>query len=275
MRWTAFFFAFVVSAVPGVALEIVQPAIAQSDGGTPLPAGFTHIPGEVLFLSFLADGYKRTADDKMTISYSVDAFDPKGIKIFETVSNQVVAELTPQDKEWKPKMRLEVPIPPLAPSGKYRIVIKARDEIAMTTAEKEVPFEVRGAQVAPSETLVIRNFRFLRNEDDQRPLAKAVYRPGDAVWARFEITGYKYGKDNQVDVRYGITVIAGSGKVLWSEPEAAVESSTSFYPKPYVPGAMGLNLEKDIRPGDYTIAVVARDQIGMQTYEDKYVFTIE
>jgi hypothetical protein len=70
-------------------------------------------------------------------------------------------------------------------------------------------------------------------------------------------------------------VIAPSGKILWTQPEPAAEQSESFYPKRYVPAAMGINLQKTIRPGEYTIAVQAKDAVGGQTYEAKFPFTIE
>jgi hypothetical protein len=95
------------------------------------------------------------------------------------------------------------------------------------------------------------------------------------MWARFDIIGFKYGDGNAVDVSYGVTLLAPGGKVLWSQPDAAFDKSQSFYPKRYVPGAMSLNLQPNIRPGEYTMVVTARDQIGNQTCESREVFRIE
>ena len=147
--------------------------------------------------------------------------------------------------------------------------------IAKTSVELPVPFLVRGRDVEPSETLTVRNFRFFRGEEDTQALAKAVYKPGDGVWAKFDITGYKYGDKNKIDVSYVTTVIAPSGKVLCTQPEPAAEQSESFYPKLYVPASMGINLTANIRPGEYTIAVQVKDAGGGQTYEAKYTFTVE
>src|SRR4029450_2523537 len=112
-------------------------------------------------------------------------------------------------------------------------------------------FEVRGHEIAPSDTLVIRNFHFYRAEEDQNPLTAVVYRPGDTVWARFDIIGYKFGAGNKVDTAYGIAVLNAAGKVLFSQNEAAIEQSSSFYPKRFIPGSMNLSLQTNIRPGDY------------------------
>jgi hypothetical protein len=154
-----------------------------------------------------------------------------------------------------PRIRTQIAIPPLVGSKTYKIVVKVEDVVGKTSAELSVPFQVRARDVPLSETLVVRNFRFFRGEDDTQELPKAVYKPGDGVWARFDITGFKYGAKNKVEVSYVTSVIAPSGKVLWTQPEPAAEQSESFYPKPYVPAAMGISLQSNIRPGDYTIAV--------------------
>jgi hypothetical protein len=129
--------------------------------------------------------------------------------------------------------------------------------------------------VTPSETLVVRNFRFFRNEDDAQALAKASYKPGDGVWAKFDITGFKYGEQNKIDVSYVASVVAPSGKVLWTQPEPADEQSESFYPKRYVAASFGITLQPTIRPGEYTIAVEVKDAVGKQTHEAKGTFVIE
>ena len=134
---------------------------------------------------------------------------------------------------------------------------------------------MRGYQLDPSDTLVVRNFRFYRAEEDTQPVEKAVYNPGDSVWARFDITGYKFGPKNKMDVSYLVSLINSEGKVLYTQPQPAVEQTESFYPKRYVPAAMGLNLQKNIRPGEYTIAVAVKDAVGDQSFDGKYTFTVQ
>jgi len=149
------------------------------------------------------------------------------------------------------------------------------DLVGKTKAELSVPFVVRGRDVESSDSLTVRNFQFFRSDEATQPLEKAAYRPGDGVWARFDLTGYRYGPGNKIDVSYVTSVIADSGKVLWTQPEPAVEQSESFYPKRYVAASMGITLQKNIRPGVYTIAVQAKDGVGNQTYETRQTFTVE
>jgi hypothetical protein len=106
-------------------------------------------------------------------------------------------------------------------------------------------------------------------------MPQGLYKPGEPVWAKFDITGFKYGEKNRIDVSYITSVIAPSGKVLWTQPEPAAEKSESFYPRRYVPAAMGITLQNNIKPGEYTIAVAAKDAVGGQTCEVKFNFVVE
>jgi hypothetical protein len=275
MQPLALLFFFTVTAAAGAPLAITNVIAHQMEDGplTSVPKSF--VTGEVVFLSFQLDGYKVSPDNRVKLSYLIDALDPKGVKIVETIESNVDSEVTPQDKEWKPKVRQQIVIPPLALPGVYKFVIKASDDQAKTTAEKEHTITVTGHQVAESPTLVIRNFGFYRSEDDRKPLAPAAYRPGDAIWARFDITGFQYGPTNRIEVEYGISVLSPGGKVLFTQEQAAVERSESFYPKRYIPSIFSLRLQPGTTPGEYSILLTARDHIGGQTYEQKETFSVE
>jgi len=256
-------------------LEVVRPIIAQSDGGVSSPPGFEHVAGETLFFSCRISGYAKTPEEKVHVAYSVEAFDPKGLPLTEIYKNELVNDVAPQDKEWMPKIATEIQIPPLVGAGTYKVLIKIEDLVANTKAELSVPFEVRSKAVQPSDTLVARNFQFFRGEEDTQPIEKAVYRGGGALWAKFDIIGFKYGDKNRIDVSYVTSVLGPSGKVLWTQPEPAVEQSESFYPKRYVVASMGITLLAKTTPGEYKIAVTITDAVGKQTYETKQTFTVE
>src|SRR5208283_6046679 len=99
--------------------------------------------------------------------------DPHGVRIVEPIAAEIEETLAAEDKNWKPPVRQEIVVPPLADSGTYKIAISVTDVIGNnTTAAKEVPFEVRGRRVDPSDSLVVRNIRFYRGEDDKEALSK-------------------------------------------------------------------------------------------------------
>jgi len=254
---------------------ILKLAISDMEDGAIVPPSFAFVPGQFVFVSFEVGGYQVSPERKLHLSYKVDALDPKNVPLMETIANTLQTTLSDEDKNWRPKIRQQILLPPLAGSGAYKIAIHVTDDLAKATVSQEMTVQVRGHDVAPSETLIIRNFHFYRGEEDRDPLAVAAYRPGDTLFARFDIIGYKLASHNGVDVDYGLSVIAPSGKVLFTQEKAAEEKTSSFYPKPYVPGSMNLNIYKDTRPGQYTIVFTARDHVGNQTYEAKENFTVE
>jgi hypothetical protein len=256
-------------------LAVVKPTVSDRDGGAAVPGSFVHDPGETMFFSFQVDGFTASSAERVHLTYKMDALDPHGVHLMEPVAAEIEETLAPEDKNWKPTVRQEIVIPPLAGSGTYKIAIAVTDLIGKATATTEVPFEVHGRRVDPSDTLVIRNIRFLRGEEDKQALSKAAYRPGDAVWARFDIIGFKFGEANAIDVSYDVAVLASNGKVLYSQPQAGSDRSQSFYPKRYVPAVFSLATKPNTHAGEYTVAITAHDGVGNQTFEARQSFTIE
>lgn len=257
------------------AFSIVKAALHQYEDGPALSPDFVFAPGETAFVSFYLQGYKVSPENRIHLQWRVEARDAAGTLLAEPFQKEIQAELSPEDKDWRPLARHSVPVPPLGDPGTYRIRIGARDLLAGTETSAEITFRAGGRQVEPSDTLVVRNFRFLPSEEDRDPLLVPAYRPGQALWARFEIRGYKYGEKNAVHVEYGLEVLGPTGKSLYQEPQAASEQSSSFYPKKYLTGTLSLNLQANARPGQYTIVLRVRDLIGGQSSETRHGFRIE
>jgi len=256
-------------------LAIVRPVISQVEESAGEPAGFHFTPGEVLFFSCRVAHAAKAADGKIRVAYSVAAFDPQGVQLNETYKNEFNDEVTAEDKEWMPRIQTQLMIPPLAGSGTYKVVVKAEDEVAKTTAQLEAPFEVRGHIVEPSATLTVRNFRFYRAEGGKQPAESAIYHAGETMWTGFDIIGFRYGEGNKIDVSYVASIMLPDGKVLWKQPEPAAEQSQSFYPKRYISGEFSINLQAGVKPGSYIVGVQVKDAIGNQTYESRQPFTVE
>jgi hypothetical protein len=275
MRNVLFTLAFLAAGQAAEPLKIVNAVAHQMEDGSmaTVPKSFT--TGEVVFFSFQLENYSVSPEKKVKLSAKIDALDSKGVRLQEPVLSTVDTEITPKDKEWKPKLRAQVIIPPLALAGIYKIGVKAVDHLNGAEAAAEIPLTVTGRNVAESDTLTVRNFGFYRTEDGPEPLSTPAYRAGDTVWARFDITGYKYGEGNAVDVEYGVSVLSPSGKVLFSQPRAAAEQTASFYPKRYLPNSFNLNIQPKTPPGAFTIVLTVKDNVGDQTYETKQQFSVE
>ncbi|MGD0014413.1 MAG: hypothetical protein ABSD56_08330 [Bryobacteraceae bacterium] len=256
-------------------LAIVRPALREYEDGPAAAAENPFLTGETVFFSFQIAGYQVSPESKTDLRCRVEAADPAGILIVEPIGQDLATQVSPEDKNWMPVVRGSFLIPPLALAGAYRVRIAVEDRLSGQKTSAELALPVRGRRVEPSDTLVTRNFRFLRAEDDPEPLAPAVYHAGDSIWARFDITGFHYGEKNHVHVEYGIAMVTLSGRTLYSQPQAAIEDDATYYPKRYLAGALSLSLGQDFKPGEYVIVLTVRDQVGNQTAESRHAFRVE
>jgi hypothetical protein len=268
--------------VPAAAarLEIVQPALHQYEGGPALTGAVEFFPGDTVFLTFRVSGFElveKANEESLALEYEIDALDPQGVRLQEKVGGKVSAVVRPEDKKakWLPLVEYSVLVPPAAPPGEYRLALAVRDVNSGAEARRDVTFRVRGRYVEPSETLVVRNFRFYRSEVDTRPLEVPAYRPGDTLWARFDITGYKLGPNNRFSIDYGLSVLSESGRVLYTQEVAAADERESYYPERYTQGSLSLSLTRDLAKGAYTILLTVRDHLGDQTYQVRQNFFVD
>ncbi|HUJ50515.1 MAG TPA: hypothetical protein VLW25_09960 [Bryobacteraceae bacterium] len=256
-------------------LAVVATAFAQIDDGPAAAHDDQFVPGETLFFRCQVEGYKKSENNEIQLAYQVEAEDARGVKLLLPEKGVVKTTLSPEDKNWLPKIRYTVVIPPLAETGEYHVTVTVKDGLAGSSAETRATFLVQGRDVAPSDTLTVRNFRFYRGENDDKALDVPAYRPGDSLWGRFDMTGYKIGDKNLFDIGYGLVVLRVDGSVAYSQPEAANSKEAPFYPQRYQPGELSLNMPKDIAKGEYTIVLTVHDNLGQQTCEAREKFSIE
>jgi hypothetical protein len=206
----------------------------------------------------------------------VQAFDSKGVPVAEIYKGESKDEVGPEDKNWLPKIETQIVLPEILRPGSYKIVVKVDDLLAKTSADGAFPFEVTGRDVSASATLLAKDFRWFHNEEDTRAINPPVYKPGDNMFMKFDITGFKYGENNKVDVSYRPSLMLEDGKKIWTqEGDPPSEQSEAFYPKPYVEGEFGISLNKDFKPGTYFIVISLKDAIGKQNYEGKFQFSVQ
>jgi hypothetical protein len=272
----------ITMAVPlfGDGLSAVNVRLHEHEDGLPVPAGQAFRASETVYLSFQISGFQATEDDHIHLVYEISTTDPAGKAVGPVKSGKIEAELAPEDKkkgkQWMPKVRYEIQLPSTPAPGSYKIQIQLNDKINGGKAEQDVPFTVASSATAPTESLTIQNFRFLRSESDKDRLpAGGSFRRGDVVWARFDITGYKFGPGNQYDVKYGLALKDASGKLLFENPNAAEDKNESFYPRTFVPGEFSLNLDKNIKAGNYTLVISLTDPVGNQSIESNHAFRVE
>lgn len=263
------------SSAPGVRpLQLLRGTMSRSEDGPAADSGFE--PGDVVFFSFQVENYKVSATGKVNLTGHVQVFDPRGTPVVPRDDESIGTSVSVEDKEWKPKFRLQLQLPSITPPGTYRVKYEATDEQTHQRAAGELSFEVAGRNIEPAKALTIRNLGFYRTQDEkEEPLKVVAYRAGDLLWVRFDIVGYKYGPDNAIDVSYDLAVLTPEGKQLFQQDDAATEKSQAFYPQPWVPGNFNLSLQSTMKPGSYTLVITARDGMGNQTTEARGDFRVE
>jgi hypothetical protein len=271
-------FALALAPSSWAALAIERVAVHQFEDGPVLSDSHAFLPGETVYFSCRLTGYQTavTGDDQRSVklSWQVHVADPAGISVVPDASGRIEAPVFSQDKNWRPKFVYSFVIPPFAPGGNFRVEAKVRDEVGASQANAQLNLMVRGRDVEPSPELVARNLHFQRTETDATPLDPPVYHPGETLWARFDITGYRHGEKNRYSVEYGLAILRENGEQVFAQPAAADDAHESFYPQHYVPGAISLNLDPMVPEGAYILVITMRDKVGEQSAEARAPFRI-
>ena len=266
-----------LSAAPKLALERL--ALHQYEDGPLLPSSHDFLPGETVWFSCRIAGFEsEPAGDNRNVklSWQVGLLDPGRIPVEPPKTGRLDESLRFQDKDWVPKFVVSFLLPSFISGGSYHIPVTVKDEIAGSEISGDLEIHVRAETIAPSASFVIRNFRFLRNEDDTAALRPPItYKQGSTLWARFEMAGYKLAANNKFSVEYGLAILGADGKELFAQPVAAAESKESFYPQLRVPGALSLRLDANVPLASYTLVVTVRDKIGGDAVELRETFSVE
>ncbi len=255
-------------------LKITRFEIARVEDGHAVFPPDAFAPGETVYFSFHVEGFTRK-DNTVKLQFEAQPLDAAGVALTAPIVSEEANTLTPEDKDWHPKLRGSFPLPGVLSGGAYRIALRLKDELSGAASTIETSFVVSGVRIEPSATLVIRNLNFYRNDDDERPLDIAAYRVSEEIHARFQVVGYQHGTQGAINVVYGISIADPSGRVLFAEPAAAEDKSEEFYPKPYVPGILSFHLKPGTPPGEYMLLVTAIDQLGSQKTESHRSFRLE
>jgi hypothetical protein len=259
----------------GPALQTTAATVSQFEDGQGLEGSQKMVVGETGFFRFTAVNFKTSDTGKVQLTGHVQVFDPRGAAIAPVDDIAIGTTLSEEDKDWRPRFHSQFQLPAIAPPGSYKIHFEVTDEQTKQKAAGDITFAVDGRDVAPSPTLTVRQIAFYRGADDETPLGVAAYRAGESVWVRFDVTGYKYGEQNAMDVAYDVAVTDAAGKQLFSQENAAVEKSQAFYPQPWVPGSFSLTLQPDMGKAAYSVSITAHDAIGKQNVTEKADFKVE
>lgn len=261
-------------------LAIVEAGVESSEDAPFVSSSYRFLPGDYLYFTFQIADFAVNSDEQnmvrtISLSYEITPEDSSGTALCPPSSGKIEAELSPEDKNWLPKRRVSFLIPSFVAAGDFQIHAVVKDLIGKTETSKNFPFRIGGVEIQPSSEITVEHFQFFRSENDREPLEIPAYRPGDTVYARFDMTGYKLGPENEYHLTYGLTVLRPDGKPFIQQAAAAEMRTSSFYPARFVPGVLKLTTSRDAKRGEYVIVLTVRDLIGNQVREKKQAFSVE
>ena len=255
-------------------LACEDPAFRQDEASPALTAADFFRPGELVFFDCRVAGYRTQEKDeivRLKLSFTAIATDARGLKLAAPVSGRFDTELAAQDQDYRPRVRYRFELPVLMPGGVYRVEVVVRDEFAESEVRLARDFRVRAPEFTARE-FGIRELTFLRGD---APIRQAVYRPGEAVTAKFDIVGFTVGEANRVAVSYSVSVQSPIAKVRLDDGSVTRYDDKSFYPVAYVPANFGVQLTPDSPKGEYRVTLKLRDEIANATREEQFTFRVE
>ena len=270
--------AIALAAADVPSLSIRNLVISEADGGQNVASQYRFRPGEQVYLAFQITGFTKKEDedehDHIKLEFEIKVSDKAGVYLAKPITGRLDEELARQDKDWLPKINRNFSLPDTLVTGDYHIQILVRDLIAETKTSAGPPLGVEGPRVKATKTLEIQNFQFFSDEDNLKLLPKAVYKPGDAVHVKFNISGFSTGIANSYQVGYGLKVLRVDRSQLFAQPKAATEMDATFYPRAYLVGAFHLNLDKTIAAGKYFLIVELTDELTGLKHETERSFEV-
>ena len=261
-------------------LAIVDGGVQRSEDAPFAPRDFEFLPGEYVYFTFRIAGFKTKANEttetkSLSLEYEVTPMDANHVALTAPDLGKITGDLSSEDKNWTPKRRTSFLLPSYVAAGAFSIHVVVRDLFAKTEAARDYPFQMGGLHIGAAPAIRAESLEFLRNEDDANALDLPAYAPGDTVWARFEMIGFRNGDGNKYRLSYGVKVLRPDGKLFLDEPKAAQIASDSFYPAQFVPGALQITTPKNAAHGSYELTLTVRDLVANQTFDLKRAFTIE
>ncbi len=261
-------------------LAVLDGGVERWEDAPYVASTFQFLPGDYLYFTFHIAGFKiqkseTTEAKSVSLEYEVTPEDVNNVPLTPPATGKIQDDLSAEDKNWTPKRRASFLLPSYVAAGEYHVHVAVKDLIAKTETVRDYSFQMGGIQVSAAPSVQVEAFQFLRNEDDANALELSAYAPGDTVWARFQMIGFKLEAENKYRLAYGVKVIRPDGKTFLDEPNAARIESDSFYPAKFVPGTLQITTPKNAARGSYALTLTIRDLVSNQTFDLKQTFTIE
>lgn len=260
-------------------LRLAFVAYSRYEGGPALPQPVTFLPGEQVVMRAKIAGFRVAEagfqDFRVNLSYDVSAVDARGIPVGKLKDGEIKEAVHKEDKDWLPTLDYIFLIPEMAEYGETRIRLRIRDEVSQKEQVFEQSILVNGKRLPALDSIAVIQFGFYRSQQDASPLPAGVYRPGNTLWAKFDLAGFRLEDNHRFHAECDVQIRDAEGKVLFEQPQALSKEATPEYPQRFLPGIFSVEIKPGTPKGRYAIAVIARDRLSGDTAEAVFPFDID
>lgn len=261
-------------------MAIIDAGVQSSEDSPFLTPAYRFLPGDFVYATFQITNFaskqaNSEAPPKISLKYAATLEDSNGLPMAAPESGTIDSELSAEDKNWTPKRRVSFTLPPFLAAGKAQVHIVVRDLLGSTEDTLRVPLSIGGVTVLKSDSVAVQNFQFFRREADTEALNIAAFSPGDTIFAKFDITGFRTDAQNTYRLVYDILVLRPDGKPFIQQPHAAELTASGLYPAQVLPAMLQLTTSATSTKGAYAVILTVHDLIGTMTTQTKTSFTIE
>jgi hypothetical protein len=219
------------------------------------------LPGDSVFVCFDIEGITVGADGKVQYSIATEVTDAKGKTVFKQEPRNVEVPVSLGGNRVPGYSQIDCGLE--QPAGTYTLKLTVVDRAANKTATFTHGFEIaeRGFGLV----------RFAATRDKEGLVPVNVPGTGEMVWLQFGVVGFERDKaSKQPNVAVELQVLDDAGKPV-CKPQAGVINKDVPDNVAALPLQFWLSLN---RPGKFTLAVTATDQLTKKTTKTTLPFTV-
>lgn len=250
-------------------LSVVNLELSEEKGKAMRPDALFE-PGQKLYARFQVVGFSLDSKGAANLSFDVVALDPEGLPLYEN---------------WRPRFQgspgspadpipanMELDIPVFAPSGKYRLIIKVKDELKEIQTQVVREFSVKSTQAEIPKGLEVRDFAFSSREGGP-PLPKGQVQGGQRLYMTFKVAGLVFREDRPA-LLVDMQVLDPGGDLVLNQPGIVELKDQMLYHPPsfFARITSWVDFPDEIPKGTYTARFLVKDQNAGKslTHEAKF-----
>lgn len=229
-------------------------------GPTGKTVGSTFEPGKEAFLQFRLGPVASNKQGHVDTQVNFVVKDSQGRPLLEPVLLEL-KEPFPGGGNGRGELPInfKLRLPAYVEGGDYIIEVVAIDRLGKQEIQDKIPFQVKGPKIPKGASLGVQDYRF-RGEEGVK--AEPDYRPGETVYSKFNVLGFKLGEKNDVKLRLSLLVLDQKGQILLDRPNLLSIAEGFFYPPSYFPVNTRVNLAPGASAGNYTLNYSLHDEVA-------------